>query len=185
MSATRAGASQPLLPLPPGAPGSGASACAHRRARRSPRGRVARCARSRSWAKSPGSYIQVPKLRAQCLYCAKIMCLDAALRAAHRGRRGGHIESLERPQQECLLLPPGQRPESLLERAHGLIELQSPDWLRLRARRLGNQVRLLIVLIAPKRQPGDHPTPYRAPALHVPNAILENAVEERLPLLLR
>src|SRR5262245_4632396 len=110
------------------------------------------------------------------------MCLHAALRAAHRSRRSGNIQSLERPQQECLLLPTGQPRESLLERPHGLIELQSPDRLRLRARRLSYRVRLFVILIAPKRQPRDDATPYRAAALHVPNAILENAVEERLPL---
>src|SRR6516162_8141701 len=186
MSATKAGAAHPRPPLPTGARGSDASAFVHRRARCSPPERGARSARSRSRANSPGSYVQIPKLRAQCLHCAEIMCLDAALRAAHGSRRGGYVESLERPQQECLLLTPGQRRESLLERAHRLIELEPLDRLRLRAWRLGYRVRLFVVPIAaPKGQPRDHATPDRAPALHVPNAVLENAVEERLPLLLR
>src|SRR5204862_3693907 len=68
---------------------------------------------------------------------AKVMCLDAALRAAHRERRLGDVHALERPQQKRLALPARQAPERALERRHRLLQLETPRRLRVGARSLG------------------------------------------------
>src|SRR5258708_35625916 len=109
------------------------------------------------------------------------MCLDTALRAAHRRGGRGNVQPLERAQEKGLLLPARKLRERLLERRDGLIDLETLLGLRLRTRRLGDRVRLVLIILAAEWQPGDHPPAHRAPALHVADAVLENAVEERLP----
>src|SRR5882724_13288909 len=102
------------------------------------------------------------------------MCLHAAFRATHRGRGLRHIETLEGPEHEDLLLPPGQRLNGLLESIHRFAYLQLTRWLRIETGRLGDWILLIVLIITTKRQPGNDAAPHGAAPLHVPDPVLEN-----------
>src|ERR1700730_10744857 len=102
------------------------------------------------------------------------MCLHATFRATHRRRRLSHVEPLESPKQEDLLLATRQGLNGLLERLHGLRDLELAGWLRIEARRLGKRILLVVLIVIPERQPGNDAAADCAAPLHVPDPILEN-----------
>ena len=62
-------------------------------------------------------------------------------------------------------------------------DLEFAGRLRIEARCLGDRVQIVILVVAPKRQPRDHAAPHGPAALHVPDPVLEDPVEQRLPFL--
>ena len=117
----------------------------------------------------------------------EIMCLDAAFGATHGGGGLRHVHSFEGAQQKSLPLAVRQRLHGGLQRLHGLVHLQPMARAAARgsaacsigsgisssssSRRKGSQA---ITRFA------DH-----APALHVADAVLQDAIEQRLPLVRR
>lgn len=111
------------------------------------------------------------------------MSLHAAFGASHGCSGLRHVEPLQVAQKEGLPLPLGQRMQRLLERTHRLVHLEPRHRLRLRARRLGDRVRLLVLIVSAPRQPRHHAAAHRPPPLHVADPVLQDSVEQRLPLL--
>ena len=146
----------------------------------------ARCVQIPTVVLAADSYVQIPELRAQCLHGAKVMCLDAALRATHR-----EWPSRQRPApRACAAKTPaaaagGSSPSAFSRAPIAWSSSRRCGRLRFEARRLGDRIRLLVVLVAAKRQPGDDAAAHRAPALHVADTILEYAVEQWPPLFRR
>ncbi len=113
------------------------------------------------------------------------MCLDAPLRATHRHSRLRDVQPFEAAQHEGLLLAPRQGVQGFVQGLHRLLDLQSTTGRGLIARCLRDRVDLFLVILVSEGKPGQNSAAHRATALHVPDAILEDAVEKGLPLLRR
>jgi len=111
------------------------------------------------------------------------MRLDATLRTFHGRRRFRDVHALEIAQQKCLPLAGRQPGDGLLQRRHGFVRLELCGRL---CGAVHGQVhgidRVLLVLASPWHK-GHHPAAHIAPALHVADAIFEDAIEQRLPFL--
>ena len=114
--------------------------------------------------------------------------LDAAFAAAHRGGGPRDVEAFEVAHQEACCCAPATRrwparahrsPRRARAGAAGRVGARRPGRSGPSPRRPRRRCP------AAERQPGHHATAHRAPALHVADLVVEDAIEERLPLFAR
>ena len=70
-----------------------------------------------------------------------------------------------------------------LEHADRLVELEAPRGAGILARRLRDRIEVLVVLAVARRQPRHDAAAHGAAALHVADAVREDAIEQRPPFL--
>src|SRR5262245_56739291 len=121
---------------------------------------------------------------AQSVHGARVMSLHTSFCAIHRNRRLRDVETLEVAQRESLALSRRQHQQRLLERAHRVLREHLVERVvRFGARRHCDRVVLLVALDAAEK--AQHARAHGTAALHVADPILEDAVEQRPPLLAR
>ncbi len=117
----------------------------------------------------------------QGLYGARVMSLHASFRTAHGPGRLRHIQLLPCPQEKRLLLPKGKIVEGPLQGLAGM-----PTGRRLIESGVGRlhalQPGFVVATVRPPTKPVPPLVAHRLATIPVPNAILQNTVEQRGPL---
>ena len=114
------------------------------------------------------------------------MRLDATLGATHRRRGLRDVHAFETPQHKRLALSRGQRCDRRLESLHRLVGHEPAARFRQVVRNVLVGISRCIVVVARTRRPdGENPRADTAAPLPVADAVVEDAVEQRLPFFAR